>query len=276
MYYNPAQWAKTNPFSPKLFFFCQIIYPSNHHETRKGWGVWPLKSHVTTWPHCQALDTGLVLWWSGSSVGPHNSMKRQRSLILFAAREVPFWILTTESCKTQNKQSQQEDPPYGCTGNRNSSIGIPLSSGTRRTRRTSLNAAPPGHPAPSQGSKTERGGGGGKSQEVVRKSKGQCKRKPKTPGKKKLEKPKKVQGKLFCVSLFLAKCEKNQHKRERQSQWRDKDSTELQIQANYLTLLLCGAAGSAQEPNHDFSSQPFFHFFFFLFSYKVHCNSVLL
>lgn len=94
--------------------------------------------------------------------------------------------------------------------------------------------------------------------------------------KKKLEKPKKVQGNFFASLYFWPSGRKISTRERDRAGEGTKPSTELQIQANYLTLLLCGAAGSAQEPNHDFISQPFFHFFFFLFSYKVHCNSVLL
>jgi hypothetical protein len=43
-----------------------------------------------------------------------------------------------------------------------------------------------------------------------------------------------------------------------------KTSEDLQEHANYLTLLLCGAASRAQEPNHDFILQSFFHFCIFL------------
>lgn len=62
-----------------------------------------------------------------------------------------------------------------------------------------------------------RKGWGCESQEVVRKSKGQCERKPKTPGKKN-RKAKESTRKLFCVSLFLAKWGENKHKRKRQRQ----------------------------------------------------------
>lgn len=81
---------------------------------------------------------------------------------------------------------------------------------------------------------------------------------------KKLEKSKKVQGNFFASLYFWPRGRKiSTRERDRASEG-TKTSTELQIQANYLTLLLCGAAGSAQEPNHDFISQPFFHFFYFL------------
>lgn len=80
--------------------------------------------------------------------------------------------------------------------------------------------------------------------------------------------------KLFCVSLFLAKWGEKSTREGDIACEGTKTSTEPQIHANYLTLLLCGAAGSARQPNHDFISQPSFHLFFF--SYKVHCSSILL
>lgn len=108
---------------------------------------------------------------------------------------------------------------------------------------TSLNAAPPGHPAPSQGSKTDtekgvglREPGGGK------KKQGPVQEETKNTRGKKNRKAKESTRKLFCVSLFLAKWGKICTKERDRGSEGTKPSTERQIHANYLTLLLCGAA----------------------------------
>lgn len=73
-------------------------------------------------------------------------------------------------------------------------------------------------PCTKPGFQNRKGWGGARARRWLEKARANARGNQKHQEKKKLEKPKKVQGKLFCVSLFLAKCEKNQHKRERQSQ----------------------------------------------------------
>lgn len=128
-------------------------------------------------------------------------MKRQSSLILFATRGS---ILNPNHRVTQDpEQAEPTRRPALWLLWKQSSFHWNTSQLRDPTYSTSLNAAPPGRPAPSQGSKTdtEKGvglqepGGGKKKQGPVQEE-------TKNTRGKKIEKPKKVQGNFFASLYF--------------------------------------------------------------------------